>query len=298
MIDAIYSVAAWLREEQHIPPDAARPPQEWRKALKEKWAQRTGTWRSRPYCRRHTADEYRRISAAIGDPRVDPRIPVAIELAAECRTGQVLRCTRGMLTLPEVTPNDYKSAPPGGLGQVEIPGAWKKHGEVVVLTPEQRRAIDDALGGYLANYEAAWRAGQIGDYLFPGLKMRMLDGTARRWTRKVRPNAKPFSRDGARVAFKELEAIAGVQYVEGRGWHGLRRIAAPAEGFGGKNQRPTGSGNGSGQENGPTRSGSAAWKQFTRNEFDRAGDGTRTHDVQLGKLAFYQLNYAREVQVG
>ena len=30
----------------------------------------------------------------------------------------------------------------------------------------------------------------------------------------------------------------------------------------------------------------------------RAGDGTRTHDVQLGKLAFYQLNYAREVQIG
>ena len=29
----------------------------------------------------------------------------------------------------------------------------------------------------------------------------------------------------------------------------------------------------------------------------RAGDGTRTRDVQLGKLAFYQLNYAREVQV-
>src|SRR6185437_14018881 len=28
-------------------------------------------------------------------------------------------------------------------------------------------------------------------------------------------------------------------------------------------------------------------------DFQRAGDGTRTHDVQLGKLAFYQLNYAR-----
>ena len=24
-----------------------------------------------------------------------------------------------------------------------------------------------------------------------------------------------------------------------------------------------------------------------------AGDGTRTRDVQLGKLAFYQLNYSR-----
>ena len=28
--------------------------------------------------------------------------------------------------------------------------------------------------------------------------------------------------------------------------------------------------------------------------FVRAGDRTRTGDVQLGKLAFYQLNYARE----
>ena len=27
---------------------------------------------------------------------------------------------------------------------------------------------------------------------------------------------------------------------------------------------------------------------------ERAGDRTRTGDVQLGKLAFYQLNYARE----
>ena len=28
---------------------------------------------------------------------------------------------------------------------------------------------------------------------------------------------------------------------------------------------------------------------------DGAGDGTRTRDVQLGKLAFYQLNYSRSV---
>ena len=125
VIDAIYSVASWLREEQLRPPDAARPPQQWCKALKEEWAQRTGTRRGRPYRPRHTADEYRRIFAAMGDPRVDPRIRVAIELAAACRTGQVLRCTRGMLILAELMPNDYESAPPGGLGQVEIPGAGK-----------------------------------------------------------------------------------------------------------------------------------------------------------------------------
>ena len=227
VVDAIYSVSAWLREEHLIAPDTARPPAQWRKALKEEWSQRTGKRRSRPHRPRHTVDEYRRIFAASYDPRVDPRIRLAIELAAECRTGQVLRCTRRMLVLPEVAPNDYESAPPGSLGQIEIAGAGKKHGEVVVLTPEQRRAVDDALAGYLANYEAAWKAGQVEDYhLFPGSKMRMLDRSGRRWTRRVRANVKPLSRDGARVAFKDLEAIAKVDHVEGRGWYGLRRIAA------------------------------------------------------------------------
>ena len=53
----------------------------------------------------------------------------------------------------------------------------------------------------------------------------MLDKSGRRWTRKVRAGVKPISREGARVAFKQLEAIAKVKHVEGRGWYGLRRIA-------------------------------------------------------------------------
>jgi hypothetical protein len=36
---------------------------------------------------------------------------------------------------------------------------------------------------------------------------------------------KPLSRDGARIAFQELERIAGVPHVRGRGWYGLRRVA-------------------------------------------------------------------------
>ena len=35
--DAIYSVAAWLREEHLIPADAAQPPAQWRKSLKDEW---------------------------------------------------------------------------------------------------------------------------------------------------------------------------------------------------------------------------------------------------------------------
>ncbi len=35
-------------------------------------------------------------------------------------------------------------------------------------------------------------------------------------------------------------------------------------------------------------------KAFSHLQITRAGDRTRTGDVQLGKLAFYQLNYARD----
>ena len=104
-----------------------------------------------------------------------------------------------MLVQPEVAPREYESAPPGSLGQIEIPGAGKKHGEVVVLTPEPRRAVDDALAGYLANYEAAWRAGQIDDYyLFPGSRIRMLDESGRRWTRSPRRREAALARRRSR----------------------------------------------------------------------------------------------------
>jgi hypothetical protein len=132
-----------------------------------------------------------------------------------------------MLTLTELESSKYESQPAGWLGQIVIPGAGKKHGETVVLTPEQRRAVDDALAGYLSKYEAAWRDGEIEDYyMFPGSRMRALDATGRRWIRRVREGVKPMSRDGARVAFKALEAIAKVEHIKGRGWYGLRRQAA------------------------------------------------------------------------
>jgi hypothetical protein len=227
MIDSLFSVAAWLREESRIPSDAARPPENWRRRLKEEWELRTGERQTRPYRPRHTEEEFRRIFVALDDARVDPRIRLAIELAAECRTGQVLRCTRRMLTVSDVASTDYENVPAGSLGQVVIPGAGKKHGEIVVLTPEQRRAVDDALGGYLAKYEAAWLTKEIEDYfLFPGSRMRMLDESGRRGVRRVRAGAKPLSRDGARQLFKDLEAIAEVDHIRGRGWYGLRRQAA------------------------------------------------------------------------
>ena len=34
-------------------------------------------------------------------------------------------------------------------------------------------------------------------------------------------------------------------------------------------------------------------KLFTQNDLCRAGDGTRTRDIKLGRLALYQLSYSR-----
>ena len=42
----------------------------------------------------------------------------------------------------------------------------------------------------------------------------------------VRAFVKRHSRDGARIAFNEVEEIARAPHVVGRGWYGLRRIAA------------------------------------------------------------------------
>lgn len=227
IVDALFSVASWLREENHIAPDVARPPDAWRKRLRDEWAQRTHEQPRRPHRPRHSVEEFRQIFAALNDARIDPRIRLAIELAAECRTGQVLRCTRRMLALTEVDPLKYELLPAGALGHVIIPGSGKKHGETVVLTPEQRRSVDDALAGYLRNYEADWQAEKIDDFfLFPGSRMRMLDDEGTRWTRRVRAGVKPMSRDGARIAFKQLEAIAKVEHTPRRGWYGLRRQAA------------------------------------------------------------------------
>jgi uncharacterized SAM-binding protein YcdF (DUF218 family) len=49
-------------------------------------------------------------------------------------------------------------------------------------------------------------------------------------------------------------------------------------------------------EKGGACAGAALFSFSVARTYRGAGDGTRTHDVQLGKLAFYQLNYARVVR--
>jgi hypothetical protein len=226
LIDAIYTVAAFLRQEGHIAPTAAVPLDKWRDTLRLEWTEETGQRRTRKQPR-HTPAEYRKIFAALTDERVDPRIATAIEWAGELRTGQVLVCMRTMLDLPEVDPSRYDFMPAGSLGSIDVPGEGKKCGELVMFTPEQRRAADRALCGYLSKYEAAYQARVIADYpLFPGARMRRSrKDSAPRQPCRLRAHVKPMNRTGARIAFHELERIAGVKVIHGRAWYGLRRVA-------------------------------------------------------------------------
>jgi hypothetical protein len=217
-LDALYSSANWLRDDGLIPQSAALPQRNWRKRLKEDWQRITGdeVTVSRP---RHTDEEMRRLFAHMHDPGVDPRFALAFDLGGEQRLGQVLRCWRSDLTLPPVNHDTVTLDDSGALGVVRVHGVGKKMASPIALTPGQRSAVERALAGFLSDYEAAWRSGAIPDYpLFPS--GRFCKGKS-----KVIANAKCLTRDAALGMFHDLEGIAKVASVPGRGWYGVRRIA-------------------------------------------------------------------------
>lgn len=210
MCEIIYGVAGWLRDEEMIPGDAARPGRQWKQKLKTEWEAITG--RSVvPRRPRHTEQEASSLFATL--PQADPRLRLLIELAAELRAGQAVRAMR----------SDLELEPVGGFeaGRFTVRGRGKKHGEVVHLHPELRALVDQVLEhGYLSDAEAAFARGDINDYhLFP--KGRLVGGKA------LLKNALsgPLGSTSIRGHFRSLERLAGVEHQPGRSFYGLRRLA-------------------------------------------------------------------------
>ena len=134
----------------------------------------------------------------------------------------MLRCQRSHLDIPEPNTENRTNGVAGHLGTLRVPGAGHKEAAPIVLTPDQRAAVDSALAGYLVDYEALWQAGKIKDYpLFPA-------GRFKKGKAKVVEVPRPLTRDAALGMFHDLEGIAKVTPVPGRGWYGVRRIAADA----------------------------------------------------------------------
>ncbi|HEY0779093.1 MAG TPA: hypothetical protein VGD56_14075 [Gemmatirosa sp.] len=232
VVSTLYTVARWLRDNAYLPADACRAERTWRMRLKAEWEKLTGRTVA-PRRPRHTETERRAIVAAL--PDADPRLRLAVALGAGLRLGQVLRVMRGDVALERTAECPH--------GRVVVRGRGRKPGETVDLTAEQRAEVDDALAGYLREYEAAYTPtcqnvlaessgassrmrpapsthaadGRVTDYaLFPGGKLAR--GIAR-----LRSERRVLDRRSALGMFHHLERSSGVEPVAGRGWYGIRR---------------------------------------------------------------------------
>ncbi len=223
----LLQVSQWLASEERITSGLVLK-KAWREQLRREWEQYTASriTKSTP---RHSEDEIRRIFAALDDPRVDPRIALALELGAEARLGQVRRLMR----------SDVDLSPKGafGLGRVIVRGSGKKLGVTRDLTPEERSALDRALAGYLKPLEDAYQEKLRADYpMFPGGRLRYDIAPSRVSRRKsastpirrarLSVSNEPMDKRTLNDLFHDLERMAEIEPVTGRGWYGIRRRAA------------------------------------------------------------------------
>jgi hypothetical protein len=167
---------------------------------------------------RHTRYDVEKLFATL--ERADPRLALAATIGAELRLGQVLRTRR----------SDVLPSPDGRfrIGAVRVHGRGKKLGELVILTMEERHALQRALcSGYLADLEVAHQRGEIKDFnLFPGHYLRRVHDRKGRGVMRSRvENADaPVGKTALQKWWRTLEAAAGVEHQKGRGAYGLRRL--------------------------------------------------------------------------
>lgn len=202
----------WLARAGRLANAPKEPAEKWGEKFTQDWACITRdavVERDQP---RHSPEELGRLFSALDAGLGDPRFRLALRTAGEARLGQALRCDRSALDLSDIGAH--------ALGRFVVPDTGKKKGVRIDLTPALRAAWDHELtDGYLRDLEAAFRVGAIRTFpLFPG--RRLVGGRAR---------ADVVTALGKRAAtdlFHDLERAANVAVVDGRGWYGVRRIAA------------------------------------------------------------------------
>lgn len=198
---AFYRVSTWLQGEN---PDQRFPAplKGWRGELRGHWQQLGHD--IEPDRPPHTPEEVAKLIAHL--PEADPRVALAFTLGAELRGGQVIRTMRSDCQLPAEGP--WRLKPPQK--------SAKKRTPRLTLNTLERAALEAALtSGYLSELEAAFQRGEISDYpLFPA--GRLAKGKVR-----AKEGLKPTT--ALNQWFHEFERAAGVEPVDGRGWHGVRR---------------------------------------------------------------------------
>lgn len=209
----LYTVARWIHERDPKEAPGTNPKRGWESKLRAEWEKAFGQKLPDAKKLRYTREEARALFRNLH--KADPRVQLVIQLGAELRAGQVSRSMRSHLDLGGVGAF--------GLGTFEVEGRGKKHGEIVHLTPAQRDYVDRCLGsdGHLHGLEEAYQEGRIPDYCL-WQKGRMHRGVIPLERHLANPG--PMDPGSLIDLFKEFEKAAGVTHVEGRDFHGLRRI--------------------------------------------------------------------------
>lgn len=222
-ISRLLTVITKAVAKRKLPAGTAPIDPDWKAQIVEYWKGATRSTRDPVVHRpRYTLAEMRRILQVAY--ATDRRVGLAIVLGAELRLGQVARAQRTDLRFEE-----------GPHGALFIPGSGKKGGTIAEFTRAQREALDHALGpaGYLADAERRFAEGSLPDYyLFPGGRLAGERKDRQREipvaiTAHTRLDA-PLGEGALLKRFRRIEAAAGVAYLPGRGWYGLRRQGVDA----------------------------------------------------------------------
>jgi hypothetical protein len=181
---------------------------------------------------RYTPEEARKI-VAVRDA-VDPRFALLVALMDD--SGARREALRRMMRSNVDTPLTFDPGDRAPHGWIVLPALKGQVPGPTFLTAFQRREIDRALTGYLSELERIYQETKLDYPLFPAAKVRSTanevvhphawkdDGGT--WRPGQTKAYEPISRGSTRDWLIEAEQKAGVQHVEGRGWHGIRRAVS------------------------------------------------------------------------
>lgn len=174
-----------------------------------------------PARRRYSPEELAELVRVRHD--VDPRFALYLALMDDsgARSKALRILWRSALDARLDSPPSPEEAPHGWL---VLPALKGQRAPLALLTAFQRREIDLALDGYLAELEARWRSDGADYPLFPGARL----GDKRVQVVGVgQPGAlRPASPKRFLRWLYEAEGKAGVRHIPGRSYHGIRRAVS------------------------------------------------------------------------
>jgi hypothetical protein len=205
-VGSLRTLMIWLASERKVPAGTGMPPHRWKAEMHRDFSRITGQPLTAPQKPRFTREEAAKLWDAL--PSADARVRLAVIIGSDMPLGQVVRARRS-----DILPLDGEE-----FGALRVRGRGTQRGGVIPLAGPQRSQLTrEMTDGVLANLESAFLQKKIKDYvLIPG-------GYLSRGRAQVKYAMTSLSQRVLRKQWHDLERLAGVEHIKGRGWYGLRR---------------------------------------------------------------------------